>query len=224
MKEPKKSDRQLDEAQIRVIQESQRKALEKVINDSYAASTGLTIEVDPPELWKFAFGNMDLLCDWAPYKQFRKELGKPTLRETLLALMAQIKDDAMLIRHLNTLLKLSERLPVAKADFDITRADSDQTKRILIQYWIDQSLHEKALKRNFCFYSDRAMAKMVYFLAHGKKAWLPAKLLNKEPERIRKLYGSLGLIPAKPRVIKDIEYTSGKIHWVPFKKALVEES
>jgi len=213
--------RTYDRSQLHAIAESRQKALESIIRDACIRTTGLSFD-DPPELWRFAIGHFELMLDWEPYKQFRAALGNPTLRETILSLAERFKDEAGLTKHLETLLKLFKRLPLTKSNYEINRRDYDKKACALIEFWIDEPLHHHALKRNFCFFSDRAMAKMVYFLANKKEKWLPAESLDKEPERIRKLYGSLGLIPAKPRVIKDVDFIAGKIHYTPFQNALTE--
>jgi hypothetical protein len=71
---------------------------------------------------------------------------------------------------------------------------------------------------SLCFFSDLAMAKLARLVVN--KTPLPTTLLTKEPERIRKLYEHVGLIPAKPRAIKDIDFQNGKTGFIPFKKRI----
>jgi hypothetical protein len=118
------------------------------------------------------------------------------------------------------LLALYNQPPMAREEYDQARKDSDQTTRLLIGNWIQDPMRENWATASFCFFSDRAMAKLIYFICCRCEKWLPAELLNKEPERIRKLYESLGLIPAKPRAIKDIDLQSGKINGIVFKKRI----
>lgn len=164
-------------------------------------------------------GLSEPLSDWEPDKDFRTRLGTPTLRETVQSLTEHMADDAVLAKHLATLLKLFKRGPLTNADYDSNRADvKDRTTRILIHHWIQDPPRENWAIAGLCFCSDLAIAKLVYFMANRTTKWLPPTLLNKEPERIRKVFRGLGLIPARPRIIKDIDFKAGKIHWIPFKK------
>lgn len=200
---------------------------------------------DPPELWRFAVGRSepvetltrkekekakaiaDRLRQFDPhfavttpetYNQFRATLGTPKLRATVQSLANQIEDDAVLARHLATLLKIHKRRPLTKADYNDSRADNDRRTRFLIEHWIQEPLRENWAIASLCFFSDLAMAKLIHLIL--MKRPLPPTLLTKEPERIRKSYESLGLIPAKPRAIKDIDFEAGKFSFVPFKKRI----
>ena len=202
--------------QCPIIQQSKRDALKNIGGDAYFRSIGLSAN-DPSELWKFALGRSEPFSDAEHYKQFRNMLGKPTLRETVLNLTNHIEDETVLTNQLAKLVKISERKPITKIDYELNRADSDKSKGILIKLWIQDDPNKWLLLCSLCFYSDRAMAKIVYWLANNREKWLPPELLTTEAERIRKVYGSLGLIPAHPRVFKDCKllYT-GKPHWEPF--------
>ncbi|MBI2925554.1 MAG: hypothetical protein HYY24_07610 [Verrucomicrobia bacterium] len=168
--------------------------------------------------------------DLAAHQRLRDSLRSLTLRETALSLANRTTDDAKLANHLATLLKIYSRGSLTQADLNSNRADQNNTTRILIQHWIQDPTRETWVQgpprewaiASLCFYSDLAMAKAVYWLAKpsGRREWLPATRLNKEPERIRKLYGKLGLIPAKHRVIKDIKFEAGKIRFEPFRQTI----
>jgi hypothetical protein len=129
----------------------------------------------------------------------------------------------VLKKHLATLLKICESEPLTKADYKLNRADSDKTKRKLIEHWIQDPPTEQLLTGSLCFYSDRAIAKMVVLLASNGTESLPPERLTTEAERIRKIYSSLGLIPARPRAIKDFTFYAGKIHWEPFKRLVIKK-
>ena len=226
--------------QYSVICASRMKARQKVIGDAYVDTTGLSLD-DPTELWRFALGNNALITPLTDeekekakaiadrlrqldpqfsvtpetYDQHKAELGTPTLRETVQSLSNRIKDDTVLAKHLTTLLKTYKRGSLAKADFNNNRADSIKKTQFLIDNWIQEPLGEKWVNASLCFFSDLAMAKMTHLMV--KKIPLPAELLTKEPERIAKVYRSLGLIPARQRAIKDIDFSGGKVHWTFFK-------
>jgi len=227
--------------QYPIICASRLEALKKVISDAYVDTIGLSL-ADPDELWSFALGNIELIEPLTEKEKAKAKviadrlrqldpqfpvtpesktaLGTPTLRETVQSLANRIEDDAVLAKHLTTLLKIYKRGSLTETDYNDNRADSVKTTRILIERWIQMPLGEKWVIASLCFFSDLAMAKLVYYMANNKTKWLPETRLNKEPERIRKLYESLGLIPAKPRVIKDIDFKGGKVHWTFFKKRI----
>jgi hypothetical protein len=205
------------EAQYPIICESKWKALQNVIYEAHARTVKLKVG-DPPELWRYAIGHSEPFTDWEPYNQFRANLGEPTLRESVRSLTSRFKDDPLLANHLTTLLKIYKRGPFRKVEYDLNRADGDAVIRFLIQQWIETPLSNNWAYASLCFYSDLAMAKMVYFRANKQTKWLPPELLTKEPERIRKLYSRLGLIPASPRAIKDIDFKAGRIQFIPFQK------
>lgn len=222
---------------------SRMKAFQKVIGDAYVRTLGLSRD-DPPELWRFALGNCELIEPLTDkekekakviadhlrqldpqfsvtpetYDQFKPALGTPTLRETIQSLVNHIEDDAVLAKHLTTLLKIHKRKSLTKNDYNDNRADSIKTTQILIKRWIQVPLQDNWMTASLCFFSDLAIAKFTYSMVTKKP--LPPTLLTKEPERIRKLYKSLGLIPAKPRVINDIDFQNGKISYIPFKKRI----
>jgi hypothetical protein len=211
-----------DSAKLReqcpIIQQSKWNALKNIGDDAYFRAFGLSAS-DPSELWRLALSRSEPLSDAEHYTQFRTTLGKPTLGETIQSLAPKAKDDDELAGWLSKLRASYSRPPITRVEYDQARKDSDQTTRLLIWNWIqDPPLRDNWATASLCFCSDRAMAKLIYFIRHNK--WLPAELLNKEPERISKLYRSLGLIPAKPRAIKDVDFEGGKIHWIPFKKTV----
>ena len=74
-------------------------------------------------------------------------------------------------------------------------------------------------KHSLAFFSDIAMAKMAHYLIGGKfpLSEQDKGRKNKEAERVRKIYPSLGLRPADKRAIKDIIYQAGGFNFVPFK-------
>ncbi|MEO8429346.1 MAG: hypothetical protein ABI651_19820 [Verrucomicrobiota bacterium] len=217
-----------------------------MIARSYQKAIGLT-ETDPPELLQFAlsrseprtepltpeelkrskdFGDhirkhdptFDADKTYQPGQQFLAKLGDVTLRNTAERLAARAKDDAELARWLSKLLNIY-KCPLVKSDeYRRARGDDDSTTRLLLQHWIQDPPRETWAKASLCFYSDRAMAEMIYFLRYNKP--LPATLKTKEPERIRKLYCKLQLMPASPRLIKDVEFRAGEPGFVFFKKAI----
>ena len=226
-----------------IIAKSRLDALKKVFGHPRAEVLGLSKD-DPPELWQFVIGRSERRPEFTKVekekakaiaervrqldpeitvtqetdKEFRDNLGTPTLRETAQRLAYRLQDDNELAKHLAKLLALYKRKPVTQKDDDQNAIHAgDATSRLLIWNWIQDPPRENWAIASFCFFSDRAMAKMIYYLR--KKQWMPAELQNKEPERIRKLYGSLGLTPARPRAIKDVEFRAGKIHFVLFKTA-----
>ena len=229
--------------QYPIICASRMKARQKVINDAYVDTTGLSRD-DPQELWRFANGNSELIEPLTEkekakakviadrlrqldpqfpvtpetYDMHKTELGTPTLRETVQSLANRIKDDAVLTKHLTTLLKIYKRGPLTKADYNDNRADSVKTTRLLIDNWIQEPLGEKWIIASLCFFSDLAMAKFTHLMV--KKTPLPRPFPTKEKERIAKVYRSLGLIPACQRAIKDIDFKGGKVHWTFFKKRI----
>ena len=97
----------------------------------------------------------------------------------------------------------------------------------LVRGWITDRSHPDLLKVSLSFHSERARAKMLYFATHAAAlkqtgaiaANDVARLAKAEPERISKLCDKLGLRPAKPRTIKDVEWRAGLIHFEPLKKA-----
>ncbi len=207
--------------QYPAIAESQQNALKKIIDDAYVRTTELNLD-DPHELLRFALTRLEPLSDSEPYMQLRASLKNLTLRESVLSLAKRIEDDAALAKHLATLLKIFERGPLTKSDYDFNRADQDPSVRLLVEHWIQDPARKNFLWESLCFCSDLAMAKLVYAKTKGME--LPPRLLTKEPERIRKLYGRLGLIPARPRIIKDVDLKGGKVRWVCFKNALGRRS
>ena len=156
------------------------------------------------------------------YRLFRKRLGKPTFRETVQALSNRIQSDAELAKHVSKLLKLYKRVPVTKARNDKDwPADDDRAANFITEKWILGTVDKPLLCDSLCFFSDLAIAKLVYFVVHKK--WLPPNaphLSKTEPERIAKLYRGLGLIPARPRIIKDVDSQNGMIRVIPYQTAI----
>jgi hypothetical protein len=210
--------RKYDTAELRSIRASKYTALQAIIKNAYIRVFGLSFD-DPSELWEFALSNSEMFSDSAAYREFRQSLKQRGLRETVLSLAKRFEDEVALRKHIETLLRLSNLLPAAKTTWANSRRDSDRATQMLVEFWIDDGIGKNSARSNFCFFSDLAMAKLVYFRTHQRRL-LPANLLTKEPERIRKLYRSLGLIPARRRLIKDIEFKAGKIHHIPFKNTL----
>jgi hypothetical protein len=222
------------------IAKSRLEAFRKIFGQSYFKATGLN-ENDPPELWRFAVGLRgasdltednrarelaDSLGSLDPqfmghpdnYKQFREALGKPTLRDTVLSLAQRVPDDAELSSHLSKLLMLYKQGPIPPEKFE--RAGADKTTRFLIEYWIEDPPSDRFLWKSLCFYSDRPMAKLIYFLKGSRpKKWLPCDKVESEAARIKKLYQRLGLVPARPRAIRDIMFKRDQLCFVPYEKA-----
>ncbi len=208
----------------------------RIIQGSHASNLGLN-RSDPPELWRYVVGRTappanlpkveaaraavaawrvrrhipSFAGDPETYQQFRRRLGKPTLRETVSALASRVQDDAGLAKHLRKLLALyDQREPRRKNS-------AWQQAEFLIRNWIQEPPGPQWAIRSLCVFSDLAMAKLCHFC--WKKQWLPPQYLNSEPARIKKLYQRLGLVPAKPRAIRDLELRHGKLHYIPFKTA-----
>jgi len=228
-------------AQWDKIAKSQMHAIRVLTLRSSVRTRGLS-ENDPPELWKYVvsrsaqprlgeratalakrFRQLDPQFVGNPenVRLFRERLGKPTFRETVQALSDRIEDDAELVRHLSKLLKLYKRVPAPKGRNDKDwPADEDRAAHYITRNWIRGRVEEPLLCDSLCFFSDLAIAKLVYFQDHQK--WLPrdaSHLTKTEPERIAKLYRSLGLIPARPRIIKDVDRQDGLINLIPMKSA-----
>jgi hypothetical protein len=126
--------------QYPVICASRMRAFQKVISDAYVRTTGLPL-ADPPELWRFALGNSELIEPLTEkektkakgiadrlrqldpqftvtpetYIQFKATLGTPTLHETVQSLANHIEDDAVLAKHLTTSLKIYKCKSLTKA-------------------------------------------------------------------------------------------------------------
>jgi len=203
------------------ISVSQWNALHKTVDDGYLRSTGLSLS-DPIEIWQFIIGQTEPLASNAVYARFRESVGRPTLHQTVLRLAEQIPDDALLAKHLATLLKVHSHGPLKRVDYELGRRDNDRTTRVLVEHWVTPYWEEKWLPRSLCVFSGLAMAKMVFYLANKKP--LPPALLSKEPERIRKLCDSLGLIRAERAVIKDFRWDGRTFELIPFKGTRIKGS
>ena len=230
------------------IAASRLKAITRIISESYVKATGLA-ENDPPELWQFALGKSeprmdpvteaglnrqkeigDRIRQYAPaydadktYEADQKVLrafGAPTFRQTVQRLSARIEDETELARCLSTLFKLNRQSPFTRAKYDEAARTFDKLTRFLLLNWIQDPQRDDWVRASLCFYSDRAMTNLVYYHEH-KKA-LPAQLLTKEPERIRKLYKALGLIAARPRLIGKFQFEAGKLRWT-FRNAVLAD-
>lgn len=234
-------ERQWDE-----IAKSRLDALKRIIGRACVKATGLRMD-DPPELWRFAIGKSERAnaSNWSDETrsiaerlqeldpQLEKDpkacdalmagLGTPTLRETAQSLLNTVRDDVELTRHLTTALTLQRRGLIARKEYDEASALRDATTRFLVHNWIEDPPTGEWVVRSLCFFSDCAMAKMAYFFTHNRKKYLATSLLNSEPERIRKLYRSLKLRPAAPRVIKDVVFDFGKVRWIPFQKKVASK-
>jgi hypothetical protein len=218
-----------------VIAKSRLDATRRIISEDYLRATRLSLD-DPPELWRFVIGRSEpRFPPLAPQEkdqakllvrrireldpefigdlEVRDAIGKPTFRDTVLSLANQFTDQATLAKHIATLLRLYQRGPLTQADFKAKSKFEDNSTRILVQHWIQDPPGERWTIASLCFYSDLALAKMVYFLA--RKKWLPEDPLKREAKRIEKLRNVLGLVPARPRIIRDIEFKFGKVHYHP---------
>lgn len=234
--------------QLSKVTASWQKAITRSIGEGYVEATALP-ENDASELWQFVLGKSepsrpvtgselkrekergDQIRQYDPKydadrayeasQQVLRDFGTPNLRETVQRLAARIEDDTQLAEYLTILLKLFRRPPITRAEYREAARDSDKTTKYLLWNWIRVPLRENWATANLCFYSDLAMAKLVYFRSKGKT--LPAELRDKETWRIRKLYDGLGLVTADPRLIKDVEIRGGKVNWIPFKKAVLAD-
>lgn len=177
----------------------------------------------PPALIAFAFGLIES-SDIAKNKTARKlasqiqqidpvenpeklfnPLNALTLREIVSAPGQLSTDDKELAPLLTKLLAIHKRGQISQIEAASKRIS--KSGRLLMLNWLIGKYDGKPdVAHSLAFFSDRAMAKRLYWL--DKKQLLPANLLTKEPERIRKVYSSLGLRPAKRRVVKDIEYNA----------------
>lgn len=222
------------------IVKSRLAAFQKLALSSYTKATGLN-ENDPPELWRYVVGQRpttDLTKDEDAkaladsigssypqfmghpenYKQFREELGKPTLRETIQSLAARVREDAELANHLSKLLDIYKKGPIPHEESE--HDGPDKTTCWLIDNWIEDPPSNKFLIKSLCFYSDLALAKLIFFWGNGQTKWLPPEKVESETSRIKKLYHRLGLVPARPRAIRDVKFQFGQFHFIPHKKAV----
>src|SRR5262245_7001847 len=183
--------------QCPIIAESQARALQEILSNQYMRATGLQLE-HPPELWQLVISRSEQFFDSELHQQWRKKLGRPMLRQILLSLASRIEDEDTLLKHLATVQRIAKRGVLTEADFN--RRGIDGSTQILIGHWINLPLEGAWATDNLCFFSNRAMAKLLYFLRH--KRWLLPAHLEKEKERIKKIYRRLGLIPARPRLIR----------------------
>jgi hypothetical protein len=198
------------------IRKSQLVALHKMVDEGYLRSTGLS-RSGPHEIWQFIIGRAEHMASTKEYKRFRARLGKPTLRLTVLRLAKRVKDDGFLAKHLLTLLKVFRGGRSTRTDYESNRRDADKITRLVLGSWIHEPSDPRLLVGSFCFYSDLALGKVAYRLAH--KRLLSAELLEKERNRIRKVCDGLGLIRAKHRVVKDVQWNGQKFELILFKKA-----
>ena len=97
----------------------------------------------------------------------------------------------------------------------------DATSRFLVQHWIQDPPREDWLIASLCFFSNIAMAKLTHCMMTGKP-W-PANMdkveLEKKAGSIKKVYQRLGLLPARPRLIRDFTFKFGKPDFILFKRA-----
>lgn len=222
------------------IARSRLDSLKKIAQKSHSKALGLD-KTDPPELWRYAVGHIEpprelakadavrakalaerirryvpyFAGDPETYQKFRERLGKPTLRETVLALANRAQDDPTFAKYLRKVLALHGRGDPQDKGWNCKDAE------MLLMNWIEDPPSLKFLTRSFCFFSDLALAKLCYWLRWKK--WLPLHQEATETQRVKKLYRRLGLIPAKPRAIRDLEFKHQELHFIPFKKALVRE-
>jgi len=193
------------ETQLPAIRESRFAAHKRLVDESAFRLAGLRVE-SPHELWMFAYRR----C---------------TLRQAIAQILGRIEDDSALAVHLQTLLKLNRHPPLTRKDFNSAEG---LTARLMVTGWILDRGHPDLLKSSLCFHSDRAMAKTLYFLSNrdglkrsgGVAPKDLARLSQKEPERVRKLYLKLGLVRAEPATIKDVSWRDGAIHFEVFKAAI----
>jgi hypothetical protein len=231
--------------QWNIIAKSQLDAIRKIISEPYLQATGLN-ENDPPELWRFAIGHTErmpgltkeeakrakaiaenirqvdaeFVGDPKTYQQFKRDLGTPTLHKTVWSLAERIHDDETLAQYLSKLLDIYKRGRISLNECDQARTDNDNTIRLLLQKWIQEPFGN--ITGSLAFFSDRAMAKLVYYLA--RKIELDTSREEAEIWRVKKLYQRLELIPARPRAIRDIKFRLGKLHFIPFKAAVWKDN
>lgn len=222
------------------IARSRLDSLKRIAQKSHSKALGLD-KTDPPELWRYAVGRIepprelakadavwakalaerirryvpDFAGDPETYQKFRERLGKPTLRETVLALANRAQDDPKFAKHLRKLLALHDREDPQDQDCN------DKEAEILLMNWIEDPPSAEFLIRSFCLFSDLALAKFCYWLRWKK--WLPLHQEATEIQRVKKFYQRLGLIPAKPRAIRDLEFKHDELHFIPFKKPLARK-
>lgn len=232
------------------IAASRRLALWTITAKSHTKTTGLT-ESDPPELWSFALAkseprrsplseqqlkrtkaftesirrlNPEVDADeiYKAGQKLRATLDKVTLRETVQSLATSAKNDSELAEWLAKLLDLHRRPPITTGEYHEARADANLTTYLLVHNWIQDPPGESWATASLCFFSDRAMAKLVYFLSlpPARRQWLPLDKWETETERIGKLYERLELVPAKPRLVRDVKFKFGKIQYIPYKRAV----
>ena len=206
----------------------------------YSKLTGLE-KNDPLALWRFAVSTIEASADLRRNKKakalfqhlrqfdpqfagdpeaahsFRSRLGQPSLRETAAALVQSAQTDAELAEQLSKLIAINEHGPISNAEFERLSPDANDAKLLFLN-WIQEPFGN--IPGSLAFFSDRAMAKMVHFLRC--EGWLKLEREDIEPDRIRKLYRGLGLVPARPRAIRDVRWKNGVLHFVLFKTATPE--
>jgi hypothetical protein len=191
------------DAQYPAIAGSRWPALNKVISAASVQLVGLHVD-DPHELWQFAYRRCGL--DVAAQSLINRK-----------------QDEATLAKHLGILKQLQERPPLTRSELE---SQEDKEALALIAAWVRERDNPDLFKSSLCFHSDRARAKMVYFLTHKdtlrQTGRVPEnhadRLVQAEPERIRKLCDRLGLVSGEPRIIKDVRWRLGAIHFEPFQK------
>jgi hypothetical protein len=229
--------------QWRKIAASRLNASKRIETERYCKATGLT-EADPPELMCVALSKSDPrpfttmkqpkrakeLGDYVrqydldfdanagePYKNWHKslgQLGRLTLRPTVQSLAAKARDDAQLSGWLKKLLKLWKRPQITADKYERASKLDDKTAALLLEHWIQDPPRNNWAKASLCFYSDRAMAKLLYFVTQPEGRREPLRLDKEAPEteRIKKIYQRMGLVPAKHRLIKEVQFKDGKAY------------
>ena len=173
-----------------IICASRMKAFQKVIGDAYVRTLVLKQD-DPPELWRFAFGKcgsltplthkekqmakgisarlrqLDPQATGTPetYEQFKAARGTPTFRETVQSLTHNASGGDELAKRLSKLIGLHNLPPMTREEYDQARQDSDLTTRLLIQNWIQDPPGKNWPYDSFCYFSDRALAKVLYYIS-----------------------------------------------------------
>lgn len=246
------------ERQCPEIKESCDRAIQKIVVTAIRKITGLSLS-DPPELWPYAFSRIEpsvwdrpqeptlwLTADYLlqialrflpgveTQEQLVAAIRKTTFKGINHSLSLTARSDAEFADWLSKLTKLYKRPPIARSEIERELEDYDKSTKILLQHWIECTRSENWIMKSLCFFSDRAMAKFVFYLARrhsakghsakGRKQWLPLGRLNQEPERIRKLCSTLGLVNAQKRWIKDVSYDEGTdtVEPIPIKKYAIQ--
>lgn len=226
------------------IVKSQYEAHARLVRMTHRESSGLTPN-DPPEIWRYVIGRSQQpprlnkadmktaerliararqidpkfrITSPGSHKEFRAKLGMPSLRESAQHMAERIRDDSKLAKHLSRLLSFHHKKPITQNQRERAQSTEDKEKRILVMNWIQDPPGENWATASFCFFSDLALAKFTYYLVNKCRKWMPLHQQDLKTQQIKKIYQRLGLVPARPRIFKDVRLVSGTVHFLPYSK------